>query len=145
MKRPLYSIHSNRSLGTALLLLDHGADVDARLGAAFGGITPLMVAAWRGDVRFVECLLDRRADPELAAEGPNGVIFAAQRDTALSIATENEHAGCVQLLRLACGWLDGGSGWGGASSSSVGYHDEWTRPSYEERGEFDGYHDRHGA
>jgi ankyrin repeat protein len=56
------------------LLLDHGANVDAR-GidvSEFGhhrweksGRTALMIAARRGDLRIVRCLLDRGADPKL--------------------------------------------------------------------------------
>ena len=52
--------------------------VNTRLGVAFGGVTPLMVAAWRGHPVLLALLLDHGAEAAVAATGPNGVLFAAQ-------------------------------------------------------------------
>ena len=76
--RPLHSALAARQKEVALVLLDAGAEVNAR---EHQGTTPLHEAAQHGDVELVQLLLERGADPsarlddgrmpaDLAAEHP---------------------------------------------------------------------------
>jgi uncharacterized protein len=62
---PLHSAVARRCLTVARLLLDRGADVNARQA---GGFTPLHGAAANGDRDMAELLVDRGADPCLRNE-----------------------------------------------------------------------------
>lgn len=62
---PLHSAAAARSVPVARLLLEHGAPVDARQGHGSLGFTPLMEAAFNGQVDMVEALLAHGADPGL--------------------------------------------------------------------------------
>ena len=95
---PLFKAIQECQLDTAWILLDHGATVDSRLGVAFGGVTPLMVAAWRGDLDCVQLLLERGADHSMAMTGPNGMVGAGRGDTALQIAADNGRHQCVRAI-----------------------------------------------
>ena len=67
-------------LALVRLLLEHGAEVDARRA---DGMTPLHAAAWRGLGRVVQELLDAGADPAATAtSGPHAGQTPA--DTALA-------------------------------------------------------------
>jgi uncharacterized protein len=61
----LHAAAAARSAPIALMLLDHGADVNARQQAAY---TALHAAAQHGDVELVDLLLSRGADPTLRSE-----------------------------------------------------------------------------
>jgi ankyrin repeat protein len=61
----LHAAAAARSTAIARLLLDHGADVNARQQAAY---TALHAAAQHGDVELVDLLLSRGADPSLRSE-----------------------------------------------------------------------------
>jgi ankyrin repeat protein len=63
---PLHSAVARRSLGVARLLLDRGADVNARQA---GGFTPLHGAAADGDRAMAELLVERGGDPAVRDEG----------------------------------------------------------------------------
>jgi uncharacterized protein len=71
----------------AELLLDHGAEIDAR---THGGYTPLMEAAQNGDVATARLLLARGADPTLESD---------QGTSAESLASAGRHEDVVELLR----------------------------------------------
>lgn len=62
---PLHSAAAARSVPIARLLLEHRAPVNARQG---GGFTPLMEAAFNGQVDMVEILVDHGADRHLRDE-----------------------------------------------------------------------------
>ena len=61
----LHAAAAARDTATARLLLDRGADVDARQQV---GYTALHAAAQHGDVELVDLLLSRGADPALRSE-----------------------------------------------------------------------------
>jgi uncharacterized protein len=60
--RPIHTAVFVRSVGLARLLLDAGADVNARES---GGATPLHAVAQNGDIEMARELLSRGADPGL--------------------------------------------------------------------------------
>src|SRR5208337_4142205 len=57
---PLYAAAQNGYASVAAVLLDNGADIEAR---SSDGITPLMIASSLGHASVVELLLSRKADP----------------------------------------------------------------------------------
>jgi uncharacterized protein len=70
----------------AQLLLEHGADVDAR---SHGGFTALMEAAQNGDLATAALLLSQGADPSLESD---------QGKTAGDLASAGGHQAVVKLL-----------------------------------------------
>ncbi|MGH2449972.1 MAG: ankyrin repeat domain-containing protein, partial [Candidatus Limnocylindria bacterium] len=73
---PLHSAVAARNEETVALLLDRGADPNARQE---GGFTPLHGAAQQGDEPIVELLLRHGADARLAAEdGRTAADFARE-------------------------------------------------------------------
>lgn len=83
---PLHSAVARRSLPVARLLLDRGADVNARQA---GGFTPLHGAAANGDRAMSELLVDRGADP--SARNDEG-------RTPSELAATRNHAGLADWL-----------------------------------------------
>ena len=85
-------IHASASVGdraTAALLLERGADVDARQQSGF---TALHAAAGNGDAAMVELLLAARADRSLVTD---------EGKTAADIARERGHASLVERLQTS--------------------------------------------
>lgn len=80
---PLHSAVARRSLPVARLLLERGADVNARQA---GGFTPLHGAAAGGDRAMAELLVDRGADPSARNEADRtpGELAAARGHTGLA-------------------------------------------------------------
>ena len=74
-------------LGELERLLNEGADINAR---AMNGMTPLILASWRGHTKVVEVLLRRGAD--VTAKSNAG-------STALTLATQRGHKKIIELLR----------------------------------------------
>ncbi|ADV67893.1 ankyrin repeat domain-containing protein [Deinococcus maricopensis] len=71
---PLHSAVAGRHADLAALLLDAGADVNAR---QHGGFTPLMGAAQNGHADLVRALLARGADPAARTDdGDSAAVFA---------------------------------------------------------------------
>lgn len=69
----IHAVHKNQ-LGTAEVLLEHGADVN---GAAPDGMTPLMMAAGYGNDDMVQLLLRHGANPQLKSrDGSTALDFA---------------------------------------------------------------------
>ena len=62
---PLHSAVASRQTAVARILLEHGADVNARY---LGGYTPLHAAAENGQVELVQLLLDYGANPEVTKD-----------------------------------------------------------------------------
>ncbi|MFC5847327.1 ankyrin repeat domain-containing protein [Deinococcus petrolearius] len=87
--RPLHSAVSGLHRELARLLLEAGADVNA---ASPGGLTPLMLAALRGDGELADLLLAWGADPQ-ARDG--------EGRAAADLAAEDGHAALVARLREA--------------------------------------------
>ena len=83
---PLHSAVARRCLPVARLLLDRGADVNARQQ---GGFTPLHGAAANGDRAMAELLVDRAADPSLRND---------EGRTARDLAATREHHGLADWL-----------------------------------------------
>jgi len=83
---PLHSAVARRSLAVARLLLDRGADINARQA---GGFTPLHGAAANGDRTMSELLVDRGADP--SARNDEG-------RTPSELAATRGHAGLADWL-----------------------------------------------
>jgi hypothetical protein len=61
----MHAVHK-RQTATARVLLDHGADANARTG---GGVTALIMSAAYGDTETVRLLLEHGADPRARAHG----------------------------------------------------------------------------
>ncbi len=73
---PLHSGAAAQQAEIARLLLDHGADPNAR---QHGGFTPIHAGAQNGDAELVELLLTRGADPALRTDdGRDAADFAAE-------------------------------------------------------------------
>jgi ankyrin repeat protein len=89
---PLHSAAAAHSVPIARLLLERGAPVNARQAPGEGGFTPLMEAAFNGQVEMVELLMRHGADASLK-----------DRDgkTAADHARERGHAGLAGRLGLA--------------------------------------------
>jgi ankyrin repeat protein len=85
--QPLHSAAAARDAAIIALLLDHGADVNARQA---GGWTPLHAAAMFGDRPLVELFLKHGA----AATASND-----QGKTALDLAVEKGHTDVAERLR----------------------------------------------
>ena len=84
---PLQSALAGRHEDCAILLIEHGADVDGRPA---GGWPPLLYCAASGLVRTARLLLERGADPN--APGPEG-------QTALAMAEQKGREDVAALLR----------------------------------------------
>ena len=85
--QPLHAAVAGRRLDTSRLLIESGADVNARQA---GGFVPLHSAAQNGDRALVELLLSRAADPNARSDDGR---------TALSLAEGAGHGEIVALLR----------------------------------------------
>ena len=88
---PLSSSAAGRHADVARLLLDAGADPDARQGS---GWTPLHSAAHNGDLELVELLLSHGADP------------AATNDDGASVLSMAEGAGSADVVARVSAALD---------------------------------------
>ena len=85
--RPLHSAIAGNQPEVALLLLERGADPNAR---ANGGWTPLHFAATSGDVELCRALLKR---------GANRAALADDRTRPIDFAIEKRHRDVVELLQ----------------------------------------------
>jgi ankyrin repeat protein len=85
--RPLHSATVSRSMAIVTLLVERGADVNAR---QHGGWTPLHAAAFNGDLAMAEYLVAHGAD--LSQKSDEG-------KTALDIACEKGHGPVAEWLR----------------------------------------------
>jgi ankyrin repeat protein len=86
-RNPLHSALSGRRGETARLLVDRGADVNARDSQ---GWRPLHLAANNGDIDLVQVLLDRGAEP--GATNTDGT-------SAIDLATKAGHTDILALLQ----------------------------------------------
>ena len=91
--QPLHAAVASRNLDAVRLLLDHGADPNARQQV---GYTPLMGAAGSGRDDLVDLLLAHGADPALVAEDGKTALIAAR-----------EHGHTAMANRLAGRMQDG--------------------------------------
>lgn len=74
--QPLHSAVAGKGYEVARLLVERGADVNARQQ---DGFTPLMGAAQNGDDAEVECLLSQGADPlAINEEGKTAASYASE-------------------------------------------------------------------
>jgi hypothetical protein len=85
--QPLHSAAAARDSATIMMLLDHGAEVNARQA---GGWTPLHAAAMFGALPLVELFLSRGARADVAND---------QGKTALDLAAEKGHSDVADVLR----------------------------------------------
>lgn len=74
-----WAVYENK-VGAARLLLDHGADINAR---GSSGVTPLMTAASRGHVESVRLLLDRGADRQMKNSSGQTALALANKGSAI--------------------------------------------------------------
>jgi ankyrin repeat protein len=89
--QPLHSAAAGRSAECVRILLDAGADVDAR---QHGGYTALMEAALQGNEEMVRALLDAGADPGLTDDSGR---------SATDIADAEGYEEIADLLRSSAG------------------------------------------
>jgi len=75
---PLHSAAAARSVPIARLLLEGGAPVNARQGDGEGGFTPLMEAAFNGQVEMVELLMRYGSDPSMKDDSGNNAADHAR-------------------------------------------------------------------
>jgi len=85
--QPLHAAVASRNPETVAILLEHGANVNARQQV---GYTPLMGAAAAGREDIVQLLLDHGADPSLMSEDGK---------TAADVAREHQHSALAERLR----------------------------------------------
>ncbi len=83
----------NGDLSAVRCLLDHGADVQARLA---NGYTALIGASIAGDAQVVALLLDRGADPNSVCKTDTGIL-----QTPACMAAVMGRAECLRLLMAA--------------------------------------------
>lgn len=74
-----WAVYDNK-VEAARLLLDHGADINAR---GSSGVTPLMTAASRGHVESVRLLLDRGADRQLQNSSGQSALALVNKGSAV--------------------------------------------------------------
>jgi ankyrin repeat protein len=77
-RRPLSGATSNGHTNIVRLLLEHGADPNAKEAVCQGGYS-LHQAAWKGFKEIVELLLEKGAIPEHWVDSSGDSVFAAQR------------------------------------------------------------------
>ncbi|MDA8017993.1 MAG: ankyrin repeat domain-containing protein [Thermoanaerobaculia bacterium] len=95
----VYAIRDSRKQGLrqhAMLLIEHGADVNIKNS---DGETPLLWAAYNGDVELVELLLSKNARLQRAGHG-------FDRKSPLHMACEYQHPEVVRLLLAAGAKVD---------------------------------------
>ena len=85
--RPLHSAAASRSLGIVKLLVERGAEINARQQ---GGFTPLHAAAFNGDLAMTEYLV---------AHGADLALMSDDGKTTLDIAVEKGHGPVAEWLR----------------------------------------------
>lgn len=85
--QPLHSAVAGQHLAIARLLLEHGADANARQGEDF---TPLHGAAQNGQVEMIRLLLAHGADPQATS---------ASGKAPLDLALEGGHAEAAEALK----------------------------------------------
>ena len=93
------------SLQLAKTLVEHGADVNARLErgkAHWPGATPFYLASWTADVALMRALVDLGADPLIAAKDGSTALMAAtgigRKMEDLSAGTESEILAAAEYL-----------------------------------------------
>lgn len=84
---PLHSAAAAGSPPLVKMLLEHGAEPDARQA---GGFTALMSAALHGDTDMARALLEAGADPETQADDGRSAMIMAQ---------QSDHDAVVQLIQ----------------------------------------------
>ena len=80
------------------LLLDKGANVNAKMSGIDDGVTALMEASKGKDVKIVQALLDKGANVNAEATMGATMILSGSRVTALTIACLNGDREIIQLL-----------------------------------------------
>lgn len=88
---PLHSAAKEGHLGCVQILLSRRVLVDSK--DTFG-FTPLMVASKAGFPDVVKALLEANADPKIKTR--------VRKETAFTMAVDEDRAGCVQELLIAC-------------------------------------------
>jgi ankyrin repeat protein len=87
--RVLFDASGRRREHVVALLLEHGADVDAKDSR---GQTALLTAAWHGFAEVTRLLIDHGADVN---------VINSEGDTALRIATRERHHDVVAMLEFS--------------------------------------------
>jgi hypothetical protein len=91
-------------LSLAAWLIDHGADPSARDGGV-ADETPLHRAAWSGDARMVDLLLERGADPTIQ-DRQHDATPAGWAATAVEVTNNSECSVLAKrLARAEAKWL----------------------------------------
>jgi uncharacterized protein len=86
---PLHAAAASQSVAITQMLLQHGADANARQN---GGFTPLHSAAQNGQIDLIKLLLEHGAQPDVKADDGK---------TPLDLAEEYNHSEAANLIKSA--------------------------------------------
>ncbi|KAK3930791.1 Tonsoku-like protein [Frankliniella fusca] len=108
---PLHEAANHGFLDIVELLLENGANINHRGGAAAGGITPLYDAAQAGNFDVMEVLLDHKASASVLSDKGESVLDALnsfyERGHSTMTSEDKQQFSCVKDRLVGCLEKDG--------------------------------------